>query len=166
MSAIRPAVAADAPALAEVHAAAFGRGWRDDDLAALLAAPGALALLAEARGSGAVLGFALARSAAEEAELLTLAVRPPARRRGLARALMAALLDALAGGSVETLFLEVGEDNAAARALYDGLGFRPVARRPGYYRRPVGDADALVLAIAPAGWRGRAGGSHADQNPV
>lgn len=46
------------------------------------------------------------------------------------------------------LFLEVAEDNAAARALYDRLGFEPAGRRPRYYSRPNGPAvDALLLVL-------------------
>jgi ribosomal-protein-alanine N-acetyltransferase len=85
--------------------------------------------------------FALARSAADEAELLTLAVRPAARRAGRARRLLAEIERRAAEAGAAALFLEVSERNAPARALYAAAEYRPVARRRAYY----GDADALIL---------------------
>ena len=91
-------------------------------------------------------GFALGRVAGPEAELLTLAVHPRARRRGLGRALVAAFeAEAAARGAAEVL-LEVAATNHAARALYARLGYVAVGRRPGYYRRAgAPPVDALVL---------------------
>ena len=131
----------DAPvtvdALARLHAACFTvpRPWSAEEIAAVLEGPGA-ALLTRPRG------FAIGRTAAGEAELLTLAVDPAQRRRGAGRALLAAFEDrARADGAVEAV-LEVAEGNAAARALYAGGGWREVGRRPGYY---ADGQDALVL---------------------
>jgi ribosomal-protein-alanine N-acetyltransferase len=95
----------------------------------------------------------LVRLAADEAEILTLAVAPEARRRGRARALLKAAQAHAAAGGARRLVLEVAEDNAPARALYAAAGFGPVGRRRGYYDRAAGAAaDALVLAkdLAPA----------------
>ena len=92
----------------------------------------------------------IGRVAGPEAELLTLAVLPAARRRGLATLLVGAFeAQAVARGAEECL-LEVAETNAAARALYAGLGYLAAGRRPGYYR-PLGAApvDALVLRKRP-----------------
>lgn len=130
--------------LARIHAAAFAvpRPWSAAEIAALLEAPGAILI---ARPGG----FALIRVAAGEAELLTLAVAPPARRRGLGRALLAeAEARAAAAGAAE-LLLEVAEDNAAARALYAAAGYLPAGRRRGYFALPGGGrVDALVLRRA------------------
>ncbi|TCZ55290.1 GNAT family N-acetyltransferase [Roseicella aquatilis] len=87
-------------------------------------------------------GFVLARAAGGEAEILTLAVLPAARRQGLGAALMAAALAGAAARGAEAMFLEVAAGNAAALPLYRGLGFAEVGRRRRYY--PDG-ADALVL---------------------
>jgi ribosomal-protein-alanine N-acetyltransferase len=128
--------------LAALHALAFTdapRPWTAGEFAALLAAPTTLVVARAA-------GFALGRVAGPEAELLTLAVHPEARRRGLGRGLVAGFEAAAAArGAVEVL-LEVAVTNAAGRALYDGLGYAVVGRRRGYYR-PAGGApvDALVL---------------------
>ena len=139
------AVGAEAAAvLAEIHATAFPPAdrWGADAIGLLAALPGHFALLAE-RGDEP-LGFVLGRAAAGEAEVLTLAVHPLARRLGAGRALMRALMAEAAVRGAETLFLEVAEGNAAARALYAGLGAAEAGRRRRYY--PDG-SDALVLAI-------------------
>ena len=130
-----------AEGLATLHAEAFDTPWSAAAFADLLNQPG-VQLEAEADG------FILIRTVADEAEILTLAVHPSARRRGLgARLVRAAEARAVAAGA-ERLFLEVAEDNAAARALYAALGFQPMGRRPRYYARPQGPAiDALLLVL-------------------
>jgi len=130
-----------AAALAALHAQAFGAPWTEAEIAALLRGPGGAAL--EVDG-----GFILLRVAAGEAEVLTLAVRPGARRRGVGRALVRAGLQAAERAGAEAMFLEVAADNGAALALYAGEGFAEVGRRRGYYARPGEAADALVLRRA------------------
>jgi len=142
---ILPAGVETAPLLAALHAEAFPppQRWGAEAIGLMLALPGHFALLA-AEGSEPF-GFALGRAVAGEAEVLTLAVRPAARRAGLGRALMRALMgEAVRRGATE-LFLEVAETNAAARALYGALGASEAGRRRAYY--PDG-GDALVLRFA------------------
>jgi ribosomal-protein-alanine N-acetyltransferase len=91
-------------------------------------------------------GFLLGRAVAGEAELLTLAVAPEARRRGLGRKLVARFLYQARLRGAESAFLEVAADHAAACALYHQAGFATVGRRRGYYPVPGEPAlDALVL---------------------
>ncbi len=131
---IRPATP-----LARLHAAAFPDPWSEAALAGLLGASGALALIADD-------GFILLRALAGEAEILTLAVQPDGRRRGLGQALVAGAAAAAHDAGAESLFLEVAEDNAPALSLYARCGFEPVGRRNAYYRRGREQpADALVL---------------------
>ena len=93
-------------------------------------------------------GFLLWRRAADEAEIVTLAVRPEARRRGLGGRLLGRTMDRAREQGVTRLFLEVADDNLAALALYGSRGFEPVGKRPDYYARPDGSrADALILAL-------------------
>jgi ribosomal-protein-alanine N-acetyltransferase len=102
----------------------------------MLGLPGSFGVLRPAQG------FVLARTAADEAEVLTLAVLPAARRQGIGGALLA---EALAGARLRgacAMFLEVSARNAAALALYAGAGFAEVGRRRRYY---ADGADALVL---------------------
>lgn len=142
----------DVAHLARLHAACFAVPWDGAALAALLAAPGHFAFHHAD-------GFVLARAAGGEAEILTLAVRPLARRRGLGRALVAAALAQARDAGAAALFLEVGVENPAALALYAGLGFVQVGRRKGYYRDGLlkqaggpgstgGGGDALVLRLS------------------
>ena len=123
-------------ALARLHAAAFvsPRPWSAAEFATLLASPHSLLTVAPE-------GFALARVLAQEAELLTLAVAPGARRRGLGRALLEGCLAQAARRGAGAMFLEVAADNAAARALYARAGFAETGLRRGYYD----GTDALVL---------------------
>jgi ribosomal-protein-alanine N-acetyltransferase len=141
---LRAATGGDAPALAELHAAAFDAPWSAPDIAALLEGRGAFGLVAEA-GPGDVAGFILCRTIAGEAEILTLAVHPIHRRRRVADGLTSAAIR-LAAESAKAMFLEVAADNAAAIALYEQAGFESVGRRSGYYvRRSGAGADAIVM---------------------
>ena len=141
--------ALDLDLASRLHGEAFvplgERVWTRQDMAGLLASPGVAgwALLS----GGAAIGFALCRVAADEAELLTIAVEPNQRRRGAGRALLAAVTAHARAVGARSLFLEVGADNTAARSLYAQVGFREVGRRAAYYTRPTGRADALVLRL-------------------
>lgn len=132
---------ADPAALAALHAEAFDAPWDEASIEALLASPGVFAV-AEAQG------FILVRVVADEAEILTVAVRPPARRQGLARRLLdQALVRAAALGAVQ-VFLEVAASNLPAQGLYLQAGFEKSGLRRGYYARLDGTSeDALVLSL-------------------
>ncbi len=142
--AIARAGAEDAAALAALYAACLDDGWSAEALARLLAMPEGFALIA--RSGGAPQAFALARVVAEDCELLALGTRPEARRRGLARRLVAALAAEAAARGARAVFLEVAEDNRAARALYAATGFARAGRRAAYYARP-GPSDAVAALI-------------------
>ena len=131
-----------AAALAAIHAEAFDAPWSEQALADLMRSLGVVAF----EGEG---GFVLVRVLADEAEILTLAVVPSARRRGLGRALVRAAVGAATAAGAQALFLEVAAGNTAAVALYEGEGFERAGTRRGYYARPGGQAeDALVLRRA------------------
>jgi [ribosomal protein S18]-alanine N-acetyltransferase len=128
---LRRAEPKDAPLLAEIHASAFppAQAWPGTTMETLLGMPGALGLIAESDG------MILLRQAADEAEILTFAVRPEARGTGMGRALLEAGMVLLAAQGASTLLLEVAEDNAAALALYTAAGFLRTATRRDYYAR-------------------------------
>jgi len=128
--------AADIAPLARLHASAFAESWDEKALRDLLAA-GAFAYAQDD-------GFVLARVAGGEAEILTLAVAPPARGQGLGRRLLLAAIAHARALGADTMFLEVGADNPAALALYARLGFAKVGDRKGYYQ----GRDALVLRLS------------------
>lgn len=134
---------AHAALLATLHDGAILPAWDTAAFATLLARPGVAGWVARLDKEPA--GLLLARSVAGEAEILTLAVRPSARRRGVARALLATMFQALAAQRIGRVVLEVAEANEAARALYLAYGFAPVGRRAAYYGGAAG-SDALLLA--------------------
>lgn len=142
---LRPAILADAPLMASAHAQAFDRPWDQPTFEALLAGAGVFAFVAHDEDPA---GVVLVRALAGEAEILTLAVPPWARRRGVARALMAAALGAARELGAAACFLEVDVDNVPALALYEGLGFERAGVRKAYYDRGgAGRADALVMRL-------------------
>jgi ribosomal-protein-alanine N-acetyltransferase len=143
------AVGAEAAALlAEMHAESFpaNQAWGVSAITLMLGLPGHFGLLAARQDQP--LGFALGRAQADQAEILTIAVRPGARGQGVGRALVNALLAEAAKRGALELFLEVAEPNAAARALYAGAGAKEVGRRRRYY---ADGADALVLRLSVEG---------------
>jgi ribosomal-protein-alanine N-acetyltransferase len=122
--------------LAALHAVCFERAWDAATLADMLAGPGTFAFAHDD-------GFVVARAAADEAEILTLAVAPHARGQGLGRALLQAAIGKARGLGAGVMFLEVGADNPHALALYAALGFSKVGMRKAYYE----GRDALVLRL-------------------
>ncbi len=135
--------AAHAEVMAEIHAASFPPGeiWSAPEIAALFSVPGTLACLA--MQDEQPLGFVLARQSFDEAEILTLAVMPSARRQGIAGAFLTELCNELRKRDVERLFLEVSAHNHGARALYANRGFVSCGVRRAYY---ADGSDALVLS--------------------
>ncbi len=139
---LRLAALEEAAALALMHKAVFEAAWGEAEIATLLGAPGGFALIADSNGPA---GFILCRAIGGEAEILTLAVAPAARRLGFGLALVEEAVRLAAEQGAEAIFLEVAEDNEAAIALYEGARFEPAGRRPGYYRREGETTDALVM---------------------
>jgi ribosomal-protein-alanine N-acetyltransferase len=131
----------DAALLEALHKTSFPVPWSRNAICELLAGPGVFAFFTAE-------GFVLARAAAGEAEILTLAVAPNARGRGLGRALLSAAADHAAHLGAISIFLEVGADNPAALALYASLGFDRVGQRKAYYAaHSAGDAWVLKAQL-------------------
>jgi ribosomal-protein-alanine N-acetyltransferase len=150
---IRRARIADTDHIAWIEARSFTDPWPREGVRAVLSSRTVTALVAE---SGAqVIGYAIARDAADVAEILDLAVSTEWRRAGVATALLRELIETLERGGVREIFLEVRESNRAARALYLAHGFSLAGRRPRYYRKPV--EDAMLLK--------RSGPAHASERP-
>lgn len=129
--------------LAALHARCFvtPRPWTEAEIVELLSSSGCV-LHATARG------FLLGRIVAGEAELLTLAVDPAARRTGQASELVRLFLATCIAEGAEAAFLEVASDNAGALALYRKTGWTPAGKRRDYYAPGV---DAVVMRHALAG---------------
>jgi len=134
-------VSADPADLARLHAQAFlhPRPWSEDEFRTLLARADTLTIAGPE-------GLALGRVTLDEAELLTIAVAPAARRKGLGRELLDRFLAGARAKGAQTVFLEVDSLNAAARALYAAAGFAKVGLRRNYYREGPVPSDALVLS--------------------
>jgi ribosomal-protein-alanine N-acetyltransferase len=131
---------------ATLHAAAFAHPWSAAEFEALLSSKTTIGGAAIDPNANELRGFALSRLAADEAEILTIAVHGAFRNRGIGRALLTDSLSRLAAARVQSLFLEVERANAPALALYARMGFREVGQRRGYYQKPDGSAaTALVL---------------------
>ena len=139
---------ADLPAIASIHREDFARPWSEEEFGGLLDQDTVFGFAAREVGHGneSPVGFVLARLAAGEAEILTVAVARSHRRHGLGWRLMDAVLRELHARRAEALFLEVDETNTPAIALYRRFGFRQVGRRPTYYSSADGSsAGALVM---------------------
>ncbi|MEL7197545.1 MAG: GNAT family N-acetyltransferase [Pseudomonadota bacterium] len=132
---------------------AFGEAWNRRQISDALSMPSTHALLVDARGDtidhdatdGEAAGFVLSRHAADEEELLLIAVLPQARRSGLGDILINALFESAKNRGVARIFLEMRRGNPAEH-LYRKAGFQPIGERSQYYRMSNGTRiDAITF---------------------
>ena len=145
--AISPLAGEHAPEAADIHAATFARPWTDGEIADLVAKASVFGFVAHgptAQGR-TMAGFVIARAAADEAEILTIAVRPDWQGYGIGRRLMDRFLAHAHRERLTSVFLEVDEANDPAATLYRKLGFAAVGGRPGYYRDAEGGRSGAVV---------------------
>jgi ribosomal-protein-alanine N-acetyltransferase len=143
-AAIEPATLRDAPKLAQLHGASFHRGWGEGEFETMLTERNTL--VHRLRIGRNTIGFAVSRIAADEAEILSIAVAAGHRGRGHSRNLLLTHLGHLAGRGVQTVFLEVEESNQPARRLYQRAGFALAGRRERYYQQTGGEQmNALLM---------------------
>lgn len=134
----------DARRLAQLHGESFHRGWGEGEFEAMLTERNTL--VHRLRIGRKVIGFAVSRMAADEAEILSIAVAGTHRGRGLSRNLLLTHLGHLAGRGIRKVFLEVEENNQPARRLYERAGFSVAGRRERYYQQPGGEQlNALLM---------------------
>jgi ribosomal-protein-alanine acetyltransferase len=120
--------------------------WTDEALREALAGePGGFLVAWE---GDEIAGFVVGRHVGDQGEVLNLAVAAPWRRRGVGRELVRGLLEEFRRVGAREVFLEVRASNAGAIRLYQGLGFRKIGGRIGYYRGPVEDAWILAIGVA------------------
>ena len=143
--ALSEATTRDAAAIATLHGKSFHRGWSDGEIESLLLDRNVIAHRAMV-GRGLV-GFILSRMAIDEAEILSVAIAPARRGRGLSRRLLDLHLRRLAGIGVHRVFLEVDEGNIPARKLYARAGFHDVGRREAYYSDQRGGRSTAALVL-------------------
>lgn len=139
---IRPFRPTDSPILARILLdSTEAAQWPAESYATLAASPSGLLLVCETDTKP--IGFLAARQAADQAEVLNLAVHTDFRRHGAASALLIAALDTFQQSAVTRVFLELRASNLAARALYERHGFVPAGSRKAYYRDPLEDAICM-----------------------
>ena len=139
---IRPATEADLPAILEIERASFGDPWTERSFRAMLGHETVQLRVAERAGH--ILGYSVAWSVADEAEVANLAVAAPVRRQGIGTALLDDLLAVMDTRPGTTVYLEVRASNTAAQALYASRGFTAHGRRNAYYTAPLEDAVVMV----------------------
>ncbi|MEQ7874351.1 GNAT family N-acetyltransferase [Sphingomonas sp. ASV193] len=144
---IRDGTQHDLDAVDRIMRAAFdpryGEGWTRSQCAGILPMMGVSMRLA----GDPVAGFSLARTIADEAELLLIAVAPEAQRHGLGQSLLDDFVARAHAEGARRLHLEM-RDNNPAIALYSASGFRPAGRRRDYYSGPSGERhDAITLVL-------------------
>lgn len=137
---------ADLSSLAQIHAASFSQGWSDGELAKMSDNKNYDCLVAELSKDKPA-GFVFVRSILDEAEIITIATSPTARRKGIARQLMRAVIRKLEYDRKSKLFLEVDEANQAAVKLYKSLGFKQIAEREGYYSNSDDESSKKSTAL-------------------
>jgi ribosomal-protein-alanine N-acetyltransferase len=143
---IRPFRATDAPAIAEIlRDSAEAAQWPPESYAKVAESPGGLVLVCDA--SGQPVGFVAARQAADEAEILNIAVHGDLRGKGIASALLLAALDEFRRSAIARVFLELRESNLPALTLYNRHGFTPSGRRKAYYHHPTEDAISMLRKL-------------------
>ena len=134
----------DARRLAQLHGESFHRGWGEGEFESMLTERNTL--VHRLKVGRKLVGFAVSRMAADEAEILSIAVAAGYRGRGLSRNLLLTHLGHLAGRGVRKIFLEVEENNQPARRLYERAGFSVAGRRERYYQQPGGEQlNALLM---------------------
>ena len=162
---MRAPVCGDVDRIMQVMEAAFdptyGEAWNRQQITDALAMPTTRALLVDADGariSGetahhdsntqaaqTAAGFVLTRKAADEEELLLIAVTPQFRRRGLGEILIQHLFDRARSEGTANIFLEMRRGNPAIH-LYEKVGFKPIGERRNYYRLTTGErVDAITF---------------------
>lgn len=131
----------------EVERRAFVHPWSADLLRRELTHDWSTILLAIEPGEGRIAGFVIFWVVIDEIHVLNVAVDPVARRRGIARLLLAELLERGRARGLSMATLEVRRSNEPALALYEGLGFRNVGVRKGYYVEEREDAIVMTMDL-------------------
>ena len=143
---VQPIGAERAEDCERLHASSFAFPWSKIDFENYLTDAHMIADGAVSEGSRReeVAGFIMSRLTPPDAEILTFAVDPARRGLGIGKNLLEKHMLNLERGGARLVFLEVGEDNAAALALYNRAGFKIIGRRENYYLRSDGERQAAL----------------------
>jgi ribosomal-protein-alanine N-acetyltransferase len=144
---IRPFRPNDSPTIVGIlRRSAEAAQWPAESYATLAASPSGILLVCEVGTQ--VIGFLAARQAADEAEILNIAIHEDFRRQGAASALVIAALEGFQRSDVVRIFLELRASNIAAHALYERHGFIYSGTRKAYYRDPPEDAVCMMKELS------------------
>ena len=138
---IRKMESEDVKAIAALEKECFSDPWSENSIASELDNPLSDWLVAEVDGK--IAGYVGSQSVLDGADMMNLAVAPDFRRQGIGESLVNALVAHLRQKGIIVLLLEVRVSNDPAIALYQGLGFEQIGRRPNYYHHPR--EDALIM---------------------
>lgn len=145
---VRAATPADVERVSEIEKEAFSDPWSRSAFERLVADSDPRVFFDVAcLPGGQVVGYVVGWFVMDEGEIANLAVAAGSRARGVGSMLLATAIAAARSREVGTIYLEVRDSNAAARALYASHGFQEIGRRRRYYRRPVEDALVLRLVL-------------------
>lgn len=141
---IRRSIADDVSEIAALESCIFSDPWSEKDIFGVICSEGAMCY--SALSEGKVIAYIIGRVIAPEGEIYRIATLPEKRRRGIAYRLLDYAVKTERGRGLETLFLEVRSQNAAARSLYRAYGFKEIGKRKNYYKNPADDAVIMIKA--------------------
>lgn len=138
--------------ISQIHKASFTKGWEDGAIAEMLKTPSISGMVARLADKKTIIAFLISRSVAKEAEIITIATAPNARRTGAGKSLMQEFIRESLTNRLTEMFLEVDENNIAAVTLYKSLGFKKVGERQGYYDNSqnnvnLENSNALIMRL-------------------
>ncbi|MBE6532306.1 MAG: ribosomal-protein-alanine N-acetyltransferase [Ruminococcaceae bacterium] len=138
---LRRATASDAGAIAAMESEYFSDAWGEKDILSYISSE--LSMCYAALSDGELIGYILGRKIVPEGEIYRVAVKKEKRERGIGSRLLLYAISSEREEGVESLFLEVREENAAARRLYSSAGFEEIGFRKNYYKSP--DDNAIIM---------------------
>ncbi len=144
----------------EIERLSFPDPWPASFFVSELENPFCRYIAAEDEADGRLMGYAGFQYVLDEGYINNIAVSPEYRRKGVASALLEALIEMALELGLSFLTLEVRAGNAPALALYSVFGFKPVGRRKSYYERPREDAILMTRLLKPE----KAGSEPANDN--
>lgn len=141
---IRRALPKDAGKIAEAERTVFTDPWSEADIISTVSTEGSMCYVAI--DGMKIAAYLIGRQIAPEGEIYRIATLPEYRRRGIAYRLLDYAVKCERGRGLENLFLEVRENNVAARGLYNSYGFKEIGTRKNYYKNPTDNATIMLLS--------------------
>lgn len=138
----RRSLPSDAKKIARIEETVFSDPWTEEDIISTISTEGSMCYTA--LSDGAVIAYIIGRQIPPEGEIYRIATIPEKRRSGIAYRLLDYAVKCEKGRGLESLFLEVREQNIPAKNLYKSYGFREVGIRKNYYKNPSDNAVIML----------------------